>query len=164
MVHLLVGDPIEVVLLGGRDASGGALADMWEWDGTDWLQRTPATAPPARHGLGLAYDSGRGRVVLFGGLASAGSSFGDTWEWDGAGWADRSAAGPTPRWAPAMAYDSVRQRTMLYGGIPTRLGYGQSDLWSWDGTVWRAEAQPLAQPTPRAALIPTASLAPWLMI
>ena len=58
-----------VVLFGGYGDSGG-LADTWEWDGSTWVERTPATSPPARSGHAMAYDSQRGRVVLFGGYGT----------------------------------------------------------------------------------------------
>jgi hypothetical protein len=41
-------------------------SDTWEWDGGDWLQRTPTQDPPARGDHGLAFDARRGRTVLFG--------------------------------------------------------------------------------------------------
>jgi hypothetical protein len=55
------------VLVGGYSPSG-YLNDVWDWDGTDWLQRTPETAPPGPHeDAAMAYDSDRGRLLLFGG-------------------------------------------------------------------------------------------------
>jgi len=66
------------------------LADTWESDGNTWVQRTPSTSPPARHGHAMAYDSARGRVVLFGGYYEDEDFqyqyFADTWEWDGNTW------------------------------------------------------------------------------
>ena len=35
-----------VVLFGG--SGGGYLADTWEWDGNDWIQRTPSNSPCGR--------------------------------------------------------------------------------------------------------------------
>jgi hypothetical protein len=43
----------QVVLFGGYDGSG-YLNDTWVWDGTNWVQKFPATVPRlarARHGL-----------------------------------------------------------------------------------------------------------------
>ena len=34
----------------GATAAPAHLADTWEWDGSTWVQRTPATSPPARVG------------------------------------------------------------------------------------------------------------------
>src|SRR5687768_10664468 len=55
------------VLFGGYDASSYSLGDTWEWDGTSWIQRSPAASPAARVGPQMAYDAARQRTVLFGG-------------------------------------------------------------------------------------------------
>jgi len=120
------------VLFGGASGMGGPdLSDTWEWDGTNWTQLAPATAPPARENHALAYDLARGRTVLFGG-----PSLSDTWEWDGTNWSDRSppvASSPAFRSNPALAYDSLRARTVLFGGYR---GTALTDTWEWDGASW----------------------------
>ena len=46
-----------VVLFGGRGSPAGpGYADTWEWDGTDWTLRTPATSPLDRSGDVFAWD------------------------------------------------------------------------------------------------------------
>ena len=75
-----------VVLFGGVDPAGTALADTWEWDGSDWTKRTPAASPPARMSHALAFDLIRAKVVLFGGTVYPATFFADTWEWDGTTW------------------------------------------------------------------------------
>src|SRR5262245_52300173 len=47
----------EVVLFGGGVdcCSGNYLNDTWVWDGMTWTQRFPATSPPARTNINLAY-------------------------------------------------------------------------------------------------------------
>ncbi|MCA8967768.1 MAG: peptidase S8, partial [Planctomycetes bacterium] len=66
MGHALTYDAARsrVVLFGGRDVgpSGGASDDTWEWDGTNWTERFPATRPDARGWYGLTYDLARTRV------------------------------------------------------------------------------------------------------
>jgi len=125
-----------VVVFGGWYFAPGAingtrLSDTWEWDGTAWRDRTPATSPPARFGHALAHDSTRGRTVLFGGVTTV-----DTWEWDGAGWFDVTPAGtkPSARTAVAMAFESSRNRTILFGG--SAAGVRQQDTWGWSGAAW----------------------------
>jgi hypothetical protein len=133
-----------VVLFGGTPTSNGVspFSDTWEYDGTTWEQRTPATAPPARSEHALAYDSVRQRVVLFGGTNTAFTPpfFGDTWEWDGTSWLLRSpAASPGARTDTAMAFDAARQRVVLFSGYTT--GAGEvADTWEWDGTTWTSSA------------------------
>src|SRR5262245_25423272 len=83
---------------GGAAPANVVLGDTWEWNGEVWEQRTPTTAPAARFGYGLAYDSHRQVVVLFGG--QTGPAFGqgvlgDTWEWNGTEWSQRDVAGPS---------------------------------------------------------------------
>ncbi|MFO1078535.1 MAG: kelch repeat-containing protein [Planctomycetota bacterium] len=56
-----------VVLTGGTGI-GGYLDDVWEWDGTNWLQRAPeTTAPSPLSNSTLVYDRNRHRSVFFGG-------------------------------------------------------------------------------------------------
>ena len=92
----------KIVLFGGRDQALNRLAYTWEYDGSNWTQRTIATPPPAREGPGMAFDPTRGRTVLFGGFGGGGN-LGDTWELDGTGWTMRSNSGPTPRETPCMS-------------------------------------------------------------
>jgi hypothetical protein len=54
------------VLFGGR-SSAAALADTWEWDGSQWSPRATTAVPAARSSAALAYDPNRARVLLFGG-------------------------------------------------------------------------------------------------
>ena len=83
-----------------------ALAETWEWDGSQWTLR--ATGGPApRWGHILAYDTARARTVLHGGRDSQqGTVLSDTWEWDGVAWI-RRIDGP-PRWAAGAAFDAYR--------------------------------------------------------
>jgi len=132
-----------VVLFGGHDGTH-ALNDTWEWDGSTWTQRRPATSPPARSRHAMAYDSARGRVVLFGGNFGPGIS--DTWEWDGTNWVQRTpATNPPARYGAAMAYDSARGRTVLFGGWGNEY---LSDTWEWDGNDW-VQRSPSAAPPAR---------------
>ncbi len=122
-----------VVLFGGS-----SLGDTWEWDGTNWSQKTPNTVPSARSNHALAYDSARQRVVLFGGENNS-VDFGDTWEWDGTNWTQKSpATAPLVRTYHALAFDSVRQRVVLFGG--SYYGSYLGDTWEWDGTNWSFKA------------------------
>ncbi len=126
-----------VVLYGGNSYpwTEQVLADTWEWDGNTWVQRTPATSPPAREGPAMAYDSARGRVVLFGGADRTGLPLADTWEWDGDTWIQRTpSTSPRGREYHAMAYDSARGRAVIFGGY----GGGPlfTDTWEWDGNTW----------------------------
>ena len=126
-----------LVLHGGR-RGGEVLRDTWEWDGTTWGERKPATSPPPLEHAAAAFDPQRGRVVLFGGSQRGRPEpFDATWEWDGAVWHDRSAATPRPaaRLGHGMAWSPALGGAVLYGGFNAQ---GQRrDLWLWNGATWR---------------------------
>ena len=147
--HAMAYDPVRhrLVLFGGqhRDfVTVGSpilfLGDTWEFDGLNWLQRSPVVSPSSRSGHQMAYDSTRQRVVLFGGSSGA-----ETWEWDGTNWSQRAASGPPARAFHAMAYDSSRSRLVLMGGLS---GGIVGDTWEWDGTAW-LQRHPTTTPSPR---------------
>jgi hypothetical protein len=130
-----------LVLFGG--SSGQPFGDTWEWDGTDWQQRTPVHTPPARYDAVLAYDSWRQRTVLFGGAFPSGS-YSDTWEWDGTDWAQRNPVTTPPGGFRCSAtFDAVRGRTVLAvaraWGVP-------AETWEWDGSAWIQRPLPESLP------------------
>jgi hypothetical protein len=131
-----------VVLFGGGYVSGSQayyLQDTWEWDGTSWLQRTPASSPLPRYEHQLAYDATTRTVVLHGGVYHNGSTFvlhTDTWEWDGTTWTRRSTAtNPGGSTGFAMAHHGASGRTLLHGNAGTWL----------HGPVLRGAATPFGQ-------------------
>ncbi|MBI3447641.1 MAG: hypothetical protein HY049_01780 [Acidobacteria bacterium] len=137
-----------VVLFGGVGDSG-LLSDTLEWDGTAWVNVTPAVSPPARYGHALAYDSSRGRVVLFGGNGLNGF-LADTWEWDGTAWVNVTpAVSPPARFVHALTYDSARARIVLFGGRSAAAPYYLADTWEWDGTTW-VNVTPAVSPPARS--------------
>lgn len=125
-----------VLFGGGKSTRFGPTEhdDTWEWDGSQWLQRSPAVKPPARWDHAMAYDAARGVVVLFGGSLLYGGSFTDTWEWDGTNWSNRTPATSPPAGDAAMTYDAVRRRTVLFTDDST---------WAWDGVSWQQLATPV---------------------
>jgi hypothetical protein len=134
-----------VVMYGGqaKDASvsGGyaKLTDLWEWDGTAWLERRPAGATPgSRIAHVMAYDSHRGRTLLWGGYTATPDT-GTVWEWDGDSWLERvvAGAGPASRTRAAMVYDSERRVTVLFGG---NSGLDHNDIWELDAAPSRQPA------------------------
>ena len=139
-----------VLLHGGN---GGdftpSLSDTWEWDGTSWVERPGAGAPPARNAHALAYDGRQQRVVLFGGDScppfSTCTALADTWLWNGTGWSPAPVAGPSPRTRHGAAFDSARSRTLVFGGLG---GGVLGDLFEWDGTSWKQRAS-TGGPSPR---------------
>ncbi|MBK8098177.1 MAG: hypothetical protein IPK26_13780 [Planctomycetes bacterium] len=133
-----------IVLFGGYDAAG-RLDDTWEWNGTGWLQRSPAIRPMPRSYAAMAYDPGRGVSVLFGG--DAGSSpppLDDLWEWDGNDWRQRTTShGPGRRAAAQMAFDPVNAAVLMFGGREDQGQTNFDDTWTWNGSVWVQHQPPM---------------------
>jgi hypothetical protein len=119
-------------MFGGQGSGSSRLGDTWEWDGSNWAQRSPPTDPSSRFNHAMAYDAVRQGVLLFGGAVSF-NRLSDTWEWDGSKWTQRSSAGAggdsgLPVW-PAMTYDLARQRGVLFDG-------SSNQTWEWNGVAW----------------------------
>jgi hypothetical protein len=128
----------EVTVLFGGEYGGGCLGDTWEWNGSAWTQRYPASSPPGRRSSGLAYDPQRGVTLLFGGARCDDGWYvcDETWQWDGSAWTQRFPAGSPPaREACAMAYDACRGVIVLFGGRGPQ-GNALGDTWEWDGDTW----------------------------
>ncbi len=122
--------------------------ETWEWDGSQWSPRFPASTPSVAPGASLAYDSARARTVLYG--VDSTTLFSATWEWDGTTWVQRfPATSPTPRLDTTLAYDSGRGRTVLFGGRQVGLFILYDDTWEWDGTDWLA-IMPSTRPAARS--------------
>ncbi|MFY9344334.1 MAG: hypothetical protein WAT39_17715 [Planctomycetota bacterium] len=119
-----------VLLFGGIENSL-----TWEWNGSNWLLMSPATAPAWRHGGAIAFDAVRAEHVMFGGGQYA-NILNETWVWNGINWAQRTpAVSPSSRREHVLVFEPFRQVVLLYGGHnggPTNL----SDTWEWDGTNW----------------------------
>src|SRR5256885_5190197 len=120
------------VLFGGAAVVGGTVInadDTWEWDGSNWTQRTPSLSPAGRREFAMAYDAARQVTVLFGGIDTAGTFRNDTWEWDGMNWIRMTpATSPAGRIDTAMVYDAAIQKVILFGGLdPTQQNVLQAD-------------------------------------
>lgn len=111
-----------VVMFGGTTDGGSAsrLADTWEWDGVDWLERTPPTSPSAR--ADASFACGPSGCVLSGGTGpftgnpTMATYRTDSWLWDGMTWRQLTGTSPGPRGRAAHAFDRERGRHVLFGG------------------------------------------------
>ena len=99
---------------------GLGTVQVWEWNGTTWLHPTPATAPPPRDRVAIAYDPDRGAVVLHGGAVHLNyeQHLDDTWAWDGTNWTQvPTAHAPTPALSDhQLVYLPTRKSIVLFGG------------------------------------------------
>ncbi len=136
--HAMAYDPVRGVTV----MFGGAILDVvmelpgstWEWDGTDWHERSDARPQPiARFHQAMAFDHARGVMVM---IVEATDGV-TTYELDGDGWREVAGAADSP---PAggrspIAWDAVAQRIVV---SDDRLL--AEELWSWDGSAWTSTA------------------------
>ncbi|MGE3175468.1 MAG: Kelch repeat-containing protein [Planctomycetota bacterium] len=132
------------VLLHGGSSTTSQRNDTWEWNGTDWTDRSPPPAlrPPLRIAgtTSMAFHDSTSTAILFSGTnPSTATALGDTWEWNGTNgtWTQRFPAGPTPgaRFGHVMTYDVANSRILLFGGGSSATPF-LIDTWGWDGTTW----------------------------
>jgi hypothetical protein len=126
-----------VVLFGGGNwevevpGSGGlAYGDTWTWNGANWVQEFPSSAPSARSFFSMAYDGNLGQLVLFGGAVGGDwpNSTNDTWTWNGSNWTQiYPAVVPPNRYNFGMDYDSYSKVIVMFGGDST--GPSRNDTW-----------------------------------
>lgn len=109
-----------------RFTGGYRICTVFEWDGTNWADRTPAQVPPPRMRSSLAFDPTLGRVLLYGG------EFNDLWAWDGTAWTLLQPGGQDPHgvngheitWHPGW------RSVVRYGGWYHEGGFVELDtLW-----------------------------------
>jgi hypothetical protein len=131
-------------LIFGGNGPGGALNDLWGWDGVAWtlLDDGSGEAPSKRDDAQLVADPDRGVVVMHGGRSSTGAdveALSDTWEWAGSRWhrfAESGAAGQPPgRIHPASGWDPGSGHVFLAGGLTGDESI-LSDTWAFDGQAW----------------------------
>jgi N-acetylneuraminic acid mutarotase len=147
----------KVVLFGGCSVCDGVstaelLTDTWEWDSSNWQQKSPSANPEGR--LARAAATLGNKVLLFGGIR--GSNYDmwfDSWEWDGSNWSQKAPYSyPKSRSMVAMA--TLKDRVLLFGGYDDNrilMGIGVlNDLWAWDGVKWDQQT-PEINPPPRLA-------------
>ena len=108
-----------MVMYGGLLSPTAITNETWAWDGTNWTQLTPPTAPPPRWGHKMVFDNRRLKLVTWGGRSpTTTATASDTWEYDLATgtWAQVvTPTTPTARAFYAMAYDQRRGVTVTFG-------------------------------------------------
>ena len=136
-----------VVLFGGSGADS-LLNDTWSFSSGVWtnLTGTTGSAPAARWGAALTYDSEDGYLLLFGGFQP--SSFdilgrNDTWSFHAGVWTNRTAPGPAPaiRYFGSLADDPTDGYVVLFGGTYGCDGWCSNwafynDTWTYHAGSW----------------------------
>lgn len=108
------------VLFGGT-RNGPTLGDVWEFDGTDWEQRS-VSGPAGRTGPCFVYSEGLAKSFAFGGFSS--TQLDDTWEFQTAAVASISPYGPG-------CAGSVGPLVLTSTTLP------------WTGDTWQATCGPM---------------------
>ncbi|HJX53884.1 MAG TPA: kelch repeat-containing protein, partial [Polyangia bacterium] len=123
-------------VFGGQDSKAQMLDDLWEWDGSAWLQVSSEVRPPARGDAAMAYDPARKSLILFSGTSavsveSATLGLGDTWEWQSGTrkWAQlHPASNPGQLLKHGMVTDMGRAKVLLFRDV-------HNAVWEWDGAT-----------------------------
>jgi len=129
---------VTVLFGGSTNGLPGATDGTYEYDGTTWTQRTPATTPGWREQHAMCFHQGLGVSVLFGGFnPQANSVQNQTWTYDGTNWSQVAAVGPQPpaRASAEMVYDPARGVCVMHGGN-NNSGTPFTDTWEFDGVTW----------------------------
>ncbi len=154
-----------LVMAGGtRPPSFPALRDTWEFDGTAWTQRQPATTPLLDTKTSLVEDPIRRRMVSLG-FDPAPPGAERTWEWDGTDWQMRAAAWPTLQRGGAMAYDAVREGIWYFGGAVRNTTPASATFQFYApiaNATFASMGAPCGRPTPGPRLTPAPDSRPWL--
>lgn len=125
-----------VVVFGGQTSpfGPGVLADTWEFDGSNWVQRSPTQNPGVRVGWTMAFDRTTQMLVLRG-LENNADLPPNTWAWDGTNWITVEAPTcPLVTGQYMAAYDSAGDRIIRIGGLHT----DRQVTYAWGGGTWRA--------------------------
>lgn len=140
-------DPLRgvLVMVGGADGrdvnagtqfSPGFFSDVWEYNGSTWVQ--VGGLPGNRADGSLVFDSARGKLVLAGGLTRAWGGFlterpaQQLFERTGTTWATNATSVPLNqgflREHLSFAADPVRSVVVMAGGT--------DETWTFNGTTW----------------------------
>ncbi|MCA8976355.1 MAG: hypothetical protein KDC98_16670 [Planctomycetes bacterium] len=160
MAYDLVGQ--RIVMFGGELFQGIVPAPnlTFEYDGTNWTQTSPSTAPERRSQASMCTASSLGGVLLFGGtnFNNPPGPFGeilwnDTWVYSAATdtWTQLHPSGPLPpeRAGASLLFDVNSGLYVLHGGY-TYVANAISplaDTWVFDGTAWTDVTASFGSPT-----------------
>jgi len=121
----------------------------YAWDGTNWIDITPANSPRGRFSHSMVTDTARSKIVMFGGRSDFGELLQDTWEWNGSTWTQiLPSTQPFSRADAVLSYDSMRQVSVFFGGFNGYTHGFFGDTWEWNGQSW-LQQQPCDSPARR---------------
>lgn len=132
-----------VVMFGGMLIGGVPSDETWEWNGSTWTLRAPATTPPPRSHMAAAPYPPLGGVVFYGGYPNDGTSH--FWLWDGVDWQDLTTADTPPSTAHTMAYHEGQQTLVVHG---------PNGSLCYSDTTWRNQPGPTGRNNARMVYDP----------
>ncbi len=132
----------KIVLYAGTDASGNCY-DVWEYDGTQWVDSGVTFSSVTQDDFDLATDPNGGLLLLQGGSEGGGESW-TLRTWTGSGFAQVAAGTDQEdfvnRADPKLTFDFAGGRLFLHGGSLRDWGPGTlteiTDVWEWTGSAW----------------------------
>ncbi|MCS6902569.1 MAG: hypothetical protein NZX77_22765, partial [Polyangiaceae bacterium] len=104
--HRMAHDPVRqrtVLVTGVQCCPADLKNDVWEWDGSTWIQ-IPAVLPGLARWMGsVAFDPSTKKLIYFGGKSYLDTLPSGTWTWDGSQWTQLpgGAEDPANRWRAA---------------------------------------------------------------
>jgi hypothetical protein len=111
-------------------ASGIALADLWEWDGSAWTALARVEVPRRAAIVAASFDYARARGSCF--RWQCGQRTGSSPIHIGNGMEQCGRRGPPDqpaRQGASLSYDQVRNRTVLFGGQEHLPRFQLPDIW-----------------------------------
>lgn len=138
------------VLYGGNGNGWPYKNSIWEFDGTNWSEKSTANRPNAVYGMAMAYADHISKTILFGGSNSSDVVLAETWQYDGNDWTQLTPLTSPPALANyTLVYDPNSNTTYLFGGNDSTTYF--SDVWEFNGTTWnQIDILPAPPPSARA--------------
>jgi hypothetical protein len=156
--NYLAYDPVRktLFLFGGGNSAFAVTQNIWEYNGTTWTDRNPASPPTARNGNAWVYDPARSKFFMCGGTDGTNLLAPTTWEYDSAAntWTQRAPASNPPGFS-AMSCFALNGKVYLVNGTTGAAGTAGSvtpaTQWVWDGVAgtWTDQTATVTKPSAR---------------
>ena len=122
----------DALVVFGGDGYGPLPADTWEWQNDAWVQRLPATSPPARVFPAGGYSPLGGYTLIFGGAGADLNFRSDTWLWNGTNWTQTAPnRHPSARTNDEAVYIPPLRSIVLHGGLLWDQHTELNDTWAF---------------------------------
>lgn len=98
-------------------SSARGVNDVWEYNGTQWTQRSWTGPGPSGSGHVICFDPNRGRTICLVEKPESGPIAYQTWEWTGAAWEQGGELDGIDVDFGNMVFDIARNRAFVYGSV-----------------------------------------------